>query len=301
MTSAGAAIEVRGLTKRVGKACLLEPLDLSIPTGSVVALVGPNGAGKTTLLKLLLNIVRPTSGAATVLGVPTVQLRGVAFNGIGYVSENQELPEWMSVRQLMDHLRPLYPGWHDEALLQEMQLPCDRKIRDLSRGMRMKTVVASVLAFGPRLLFMDEPFTGLDTAVRAELIQALLDRAHDGETTIVISSHDLEEVETFATHVAFLRSGRLLFAEPLDALLVRCREVSVTFAEETAEREMLRLPVDCVAAEASGAMLRFVDLQADVANHEDAIRSLMPTAMQVQSERMNLRAIFLALNKSGQR
>lgn len=301
MTSTHTAIEVRGLAKRIGKALLLEPIDLTIPSGAVVALIGHNGAGKTTLLKLLLNILRPSSGDASVLGIPSVQLRGAEFTNIGYVSEHQELPDWMTVRQLMDHLRPLYPTWFDEELLRDLQLPPDRKIRDLSRGMRMKAALASVLAFSPRLLLMDEPFTGLDTGVRTELIQALLDRAHDGSTTIVISSHDLEEVETFATHVAFIRSGRLLFSETLDSLLVRCREVTVTFTDQSTERERLRLPADCVAADVDGAMLRFVDLQADVADHEDAIRCLMPTAVHVQSERMNLRAIFLALNKDGHR
>ena len=301
MTTASNAIEVRNLAKTIGRARLLEPLNLTIPSGSIVTLVGHNGAGKTTLLKLLLNILQPSSGEATVLGAPAAGLRGASFHDIGYVSENQEMPEWMTVRQLMRHLQPLYPEWSDLQLLEELKLPLDRKIRDLSRGMRMKVAIASALAFRPKLLLMDEPFTGLDSAIRTELIQVLLDRAHDEKTTIVVSSHDLEEIETFATHVVFLRSGRLLFSEPLDTLLLRCREVTVTFSEDSAKQERLRLPAGCVAVEAQGAMLRFVDLQADVVDHEEAVRSLMTTAVHVQSERLNLRAIFLALNKEGNR
>ncbi len=300
---AAPAIEVRQLAKRIGKTMLLAPLDLTVPRGSVLALIGHNGAGKSTLIKLLLNIVRPTHGHATVLGMPSTSLRGQAFTRIGYLSETQEMPDWMTVAAFMAHLRPMYPLWDDAGLLEDLELPPDREIKHLSRGMRMKAALASVLAFRPELLVMDEPFSGLDPAVRSELIQTLLDRTHAEDptqtTTIVISSHDLEEIESFASHVAFLHNGRLLFVQPMDFLLTRCREVTVTFEEEVAAQVRARLPEGCVATEASGAMLRFVDLRVNVADHEGAIRALMPDAMHVQSEPMNLRAIFLALNRIG--
>lgn len=299
MMAASSAIEVRGLSKRIGKMTLLQPMDLSVPRGAILALVGHNGAGKTTLIKLLLNILRPTSGEARVLGMLSSDLRGDAFTRIGYVSENQEMPDWMTVEQMMEHLRLLYPRWEDAGLLEDLQLPPERKIRHLSRGMRMKAALASVLAFGPELLLMDEPFSGLDTAVRTEFIQTLLDRTHDMETTVVISSHDLDEMEMFATHVAFLHAGKLSFAEPIESLLERCREVTVTFEGETAEEAKAKLPAGCMAAEAKGAMLRFVDTRVNVEDHEGAIWELMPEAVQVQSEGMNLRAIFLALTKGG--
>jgi ABC-2 type transport system ATP-binding protein len=291
------AIEVRGLSKRIRKTTVLEPVDLVVPRGAIYALVGHNGAGKTTLIKILLNILQPTAGEATILGLASTRLRGEAFKRIGYVSENQEMPEWMTVQQLMRHLSSLYPRWEDAGLLKDLQLPTERTIKHLSRGMRMKVALASVLAFEPEIVIMDEPFSGLDTAVRSEIIQTLLDRAHDNEMTVLISSHDLEEIETFATHIAFLRGGRLLFSEPIEVLLERCREVTVTFETEIANREITKLAAGCVAAEAQGAMLRFVDVGANVHDHEGAIRELMPDAVQVQSEGMNLKAIFMALNK----
>ncbi|SEG67033.1 ABC-2 type transport system ATP-binding protein [Bryocella elongata] len=300
--TAPAAIEVRQLAKRFGATTVLAPLDLTVPRGAIFALIGHNGAGKSMLMKLLLNIVQPSEGHANVLGMPTSQLRGEAFTRIGYVSESQEMPEWMTVGALMAHLRPMYPRWDDAGLLEELDLPAERKIRELSRGMRMKAALASVLAFGPELLLMDEPFSGLDPAVRTELIQALLDRTHTEDparaTTIVISSHDLDEMESFATHVGFLQRGTLLFAQPIDALLTRCREVTVTFEGDVAASVRAKLPEGCVAAESSGAMLRFVDLRVHVEDHEGAIRALMPDAVQVQSEPMSLRTIFLALNKA---
>lgn len=300
--TASPAIEVHQLAKSIGKTTILSPLDLTVPRGAILALIGHNGAGKSTLIKLLLNITRPTQGEATVLGMPSTSLRGRAFTRIGYLSETQEMPDWMTVGAFMAHLRPMYPLWNDEGLLEDLELPPERKIKHLSRGMKMKAALASVLAFRPELLLMDEPFSGLDPAVRSELIQTLLDRTHPEDPahtpTIVISSHDLEEIESFATDVAFLHNGRLLFVQPMDILLTRCREVTVTFEDEIAAHVREKLPESCVATEASGAMLRFVDLRVDVADHEDAIRALMPGALHVQSEPMNLRAIFLALNKS---
>ncbi|MCU1322569.1 MAG: transporter ATP-binding protein [Acidobacteriaceae bacterium] len=301
MTALSPAVEVRELSKRIGKTTLLAPLNLVVSRGSILALVGHNGAGKTTLIKLLLNILLPTTGEATVLGMNSTELRGDAFTRLGYVSENQEMPEWMTVAQMMEHLRPLYPQWEDSGLLEDLQLPPERKIKHLSRGMRMKAALASVLAFGSELLISDEPFSGLDTAVRSEMVQTLLDRTHGREMTVIVSSHDLDEIETFATHVAFLRAGQLLFAEPIETLLTRCREVTVTFAQDIAERARLKLPEGCVATEAQGAMLRFVDLRVNVADHEDAIRKLMPEAVHVQSDGLGLRGIFLALNKGGRR
>ncbi|QEE28587.1 ABC transporter ATP-binding protein [Terriglobus albidus] len=301
MTIVAPAIEARQLSKRIGKNTLLAPLDLTVPRGAILAVIGANGAGKSTLIKLLLNMWEPTTGEATVLGIPSTSLRGAALQRIGYVSEKQEMPEWMTVGALMDHLRPMYPVWNDRDLLDELQLPLDRRIKHLSRGMRMKAALASVLAFKPELLMLDEPFTGLDTAIRTELVKALLGRAHvenSGDaTTIVISSHDLDEMESFATHVAFLHEGELLFAEPIEKLLTRCREVTVRFGQVTAERSIPTLAEGCIAAEASGAMLRFVDMKVNVDDHEGAIRALMPDVVDVQSEPMSLRSIFLALNQ----
>jgi ABC-2 type transport system ATP-binding protein len=298
--SVAAVIETHGLGKKFGGAQVLQPTTLRVPRGAVLALVGHNGAGKSTLIKLLLNMIPATDGSATVLGVPVERLRGEAFERIGYLCENQEMPEWMTVAGLMEHLRSLYPRWDDEGLLEEMQLPPERKIKHLSRGMRMKLALASVLAFGPELLLMDEPFSGLDTSVRTELVRAVLGRMRtdeDSATTMVISSHDLEEMETFATHVAFLREGSLLLMDSLEGLMARCREVTVTFGGNVAESAAARLAEGCVGAEAEGAMLRFVDMHANVQDHEGAMREVWPDAAHVESEPVSLRTIFLALNR----
>jgi ABC-2 type transport system ATP-binding protein len=296
------AIEINQLTKQFGTNQVLAPLDLAVPRGSVFALVGHNGAGKTTLIKLLLNMHQPTAGSATVLGQPATSLSGSSFTRIGYISETQELPDWMTVRQLLDYLRPFYPVWDETGLLEDLDLPPDRKLSHLSRGMRMKALFASVLAFRPSLILMDEPFSGLDAVTRDILIKTLIGRIDpaDGsdETTVVISSHELAEIESFATHVAFLQQGELLFAEPMDTLMTRFREVTVTLSPSEPAANHTRLPSDWLSPESSGVVLRFTYTKANMEDPETVVREVLPGIRHVSSEPMNLRTIFLALSKA---
>jgi ABC-2 type transport system ATP-binding protein len=252
------AIRTEHLAKRFRKLEALRDFTLDVPPGAIYALVGPNGAGKTTAIKIMMNIIRASEGRAEVLGLDSQSLRGRAFSSIGYVSENQQLPEWMKVGAFLAYLRPFYPTWDrqlESDLVQQFSLPLDRKLRQLSRGMRMKAALASALAFRPKLIVLDETFGGLDPLVRDELIQGLLDRAE--ESTIFISSHDLAEVESFASHVGYLEQGQLRFSEELATLVGRFREVELTFDATPAVPE--QLPASWMQVNASPAVVRFVD------------------------------------------
>src|SRR5258705_759536 len=135
----------------------------------------------------------------------------------------------MKVGALLDYLREFYPTWDlslEHSLIKQFDLPLDRKIKALSRGMKMKLALAGALAFHPRVIILDEPFGGLDPLVRDQLIEGLLERAQ--ESTIFISSHDLAEIESFATHLGYLEHGRLLFSDEMPALSARFREVEVS-------------------------------------------------------------------------
>ncbi len=300
------AIEAHQYSKSFGSTQALAPLDLIVPRGAIFALVGHNGAGKTTLIKLLMNILQPTSGSATILGESTAALTGSLLTRVGYVSENQEMPEWMTVQGMMDYLRPFYPTWDDRNLLADLELPPNRKLKHLSRGMKMKAALASVLAFRPPLILMDEPFSGLDPLVRDELIEALLDRmnadrdpAEESTTTILISSHDLAEVESFATHVGFLHQGHLLFAEPMGTLTARFREVTVTLAPSDAAAKIpANLPASWLLPESTASVFRFIHTQAEAESIEAQVRAALPNVESIQSEPMTLRTIFLTLAKS---
>ena len=212
------AIETFDLTRRFGRTEAVNGLNLQVPAGSIFALLGPNGAGKTTTLKVLMNLVRATRGRATVLGVDSRRLGPREFQRIGYVSENQRLPEWMTPGQLFDYCRPFYPSW-DNALQAKLEsdlgLTSRAPLRTLSRGTRMKAALLASLAYRPDLVVLDEPFTGLDPLVRDELVRGLLEVSGERPWTVLISSHDIDEVERLADWVGFIKDGRLLFAEPV--------------------------------------------------------------------------------------
>ena len=288
------------LSKSFGKARALDGLNMAVPEGSVYALVGVNGAGKTTAIKILMNLLQPTRGAAEVFGRDSKRLRPADFTRIGYVSENQEAPDWMTVEYFMEYLRPFYPGWDDaraSELLRQFDLPLDRKLRHLSHGMRMKAMLASSLAYRPALIVLDEPFTGLDPLVRDEVIEGLLAGAEGA--TVFISSHDLAEIESFASHIGYLDGGRLLFSEEMSSLNARFREVEVTLEDPAGAPS--QWPAAWFNAEISAAVVRFVDTQFDRERTVAEIRRLFGAVRGVSANPMALRSIFLTLAKAGRR
>jgi len=292
------AIRTENLVKRFRRVEALGGLDMAVPEGAIYAFVGPNGAGKTTAIKILMNIVGATGGRAEVLGLDSRRLTGRHFAAIGYVSENQELPEWMRVDAFLAYLRPFYPTWDralENDLVKQFDLPLDRKLKNLSRGMRMKAALAGALAFHPKLIVLDEPFTGLDPLVRDELIQGLLERAE--ESTIFISSHDLAEVESFASHVGYLERGKLRFSEELTSLVDRFREVELTFDMPPALPNTF--PPTWMQMSSSASVVRFVESRFDSEKTLAETRKVLGDARNVAFAPMSLRSIFLTMAKAG--
>jgi ABC-2 type transport system ATP-binding protein len=287
-------VETQGLTKKYGRFEAVEGLDLRIPEGSVFALIGANGAGKTTVIRLLMNILRADRGQALVLGTPSNRLDPADFQRIGYVSESQKLPDRLSLEHYFEYLRSLYPAWDralETQLCAQFELPSTRKIRHLSHGMRMKALLVGALAYRPQLLVLDEPLSGLDTLVRDEVVNGLLQQA--GDTTILISSHELAEIESFTTHVAFMQNGRLLLQEAIEDLQARFREVRVTLS---AVKELPQpLPQGWLLPTVAGHRLRFI------AAHYDGDGPLYLEltrhfgAVKVECDPMSLRAVANAL------
>lgn len=220
-----AVIETHDLAKNYGQFGALHGLNVSMPEGSVFALVGASGAGKTTTIKILLNMIAPSRGHATILGVDTRSIGPALLTRVGYVSESQALPGRLRVEQFFNYLRPCYPSWDSRLELQlrrQLRLPPQRRINELSHGMRLKLALAGALSFRPRLLVLDEPFSGLDALTRDEMIGEFLREPR--EMSILISSHELDEVERLCSHVAFLDEGRLLFQGTLPELREHARE-----------------------------------------------------------------------------
>jgi ABC-2 type transport system ATP-binding protein len=298
-------IATEGLTRRFGQLDAVNHLTLQVPAGSIFGLLGPNGAGKTTTLKLLMNIIRPTRGRANVLGVDSQRLGPAEFARIGYVSENQRMPDWMTVRQLLAYCKPFYPTWDDRLgarLIELMALPLDRKIRHLSRGMRMKAALVSSLAYRPKLLILDEPFSGLDPLMRDEFVQGVLELAGEGGWSAVISSHDLEDIERLIDWVGYLRDGQLAFSESITGLQARFRQIDVSLptaaATDDADAGGIALPSPIPAVwlnvTADGHALRFVHASYTPDATERELADRFPGA-HIQVTPLSLRETFIAL------
>jgi ABC-2 type transport system ATP-binding protein len=290
-------LTTENLAKRFRGVEALNGLTMDVPEGAVFALVGPNGAGKSTAIKTVMNILEPSSGSAEVLGVDSRRLGSDQLAQIGYVSENQQLPDWMPVKYFLSYCKPFYPAWRDDDvndLVRLYELPLDRPLGKLSRGMRVKAALAASLAYRPRLIILDEPFSGLDVLVREQLIESILERTP--ESTVFLASHDLAEIESFASHVGYLNDGRLEFVEEMASLTQRFREVEVTLEAPAAIPP--QLPSAWLTPEAAGVVFRFVDSQFDALHSDSEIRARFTGVREIVARSMSLRAMFLALARS---
>jgi len=294
-------IEAKDLHKNYGRHDALRGLNLSVPEGSAYALIGANGAGKTTAIKIFLNLIAANSGTATVLGVETSRLTPRMLAQIGYVSENQSLPAKLTVAAYLDYIRPLYATW-DAALEKEFldgfRLASDRRIGDLSHGMRIELALTAALSYRPKLLILDEPFGGVDVVFRDELLDGVLRQAQD--TTILISSHELSEIERFVTHVGFLENGKLRFEQSVDDMNARFRDVRVVLNAEPVLPLVLPvvLPPTWLDVSASGNALSFVDSAYDEAALAAQVSSLFGEIRSIDVQPVGLRKVFTALVRS---
>src|SRR5207244_462054 len=192
---------------------------LSVPRGGVYGLVGANGAGKTTLIKHILGLLRAESGSVRVFGRDPVADPVGVLSRIGYLSEENDLPPWMRVRELLRYVRAFYPDWDDdyaEQLRCTFGLDPAARVRELSRGQKARAGLLVALAYRPELLILDEPSTGLDPLARRDILTAVLRTVGQEGRTVLFSSHLLDEVERVSDHVALIDRGRVLTQGPLD-------------------------------------------------------------------------------------
>lgn len=216
-----AVIDVRELTRSFGARPALVSVNLSLPRGAVYGLVGANGAGKTTLIRHILGLLRAESGSVRVFGLDPVANPVGVLSRIGYLSEENDLPAWMRVDELLRYSRAFYPAW-DDAYAEELRgafaLDPDVKIGSLSKGQKARAGLLVALAYRPELLVLDEPSSGLDPIVRRDILGAVLRTIADEGRTVLFSSHLLEEVEQVADHVTMISQGRIVLSAPLTAI-----------------------------------------------------------------------------------
>ncbi|MGL5016663.1 MAG: ABC transporter ATP-binding protein, partial [Luteolibacter sp.] len=209
-------IETHGLTKSYRWKEAVHQLDIRLTAGRACAFLGRNGAGKTTTIKMLAGLIRPTSGKASLFGRDSQSLRPEDWQKTGYVSENQELYDWMTGEQLIAFTAKLYPSWDREFekyLIEKLDLPLQRRISRCSRGEKVKLALLLAMAFRPRLLILDEPFAGLDPLVRAEFLDSVLEITRQNDWSIFFSTHDIDDVEKLADDIIIIDEGRLQVSE----------------------------------------------------------------------------------------
>jgi len=294
-----AAVNAVGLTYRYGRGTeALHGVDLSIPEGSLFALLGPNGAGKTTLMQILAGLRRPTRGRAGVLGVESSALTYRERSSVAYVNEVQRLPSWMRVDQLEAYVAPLYPTWDASlaaSLRERFQLPMNRPIRTFSRGERMKAALFCALAPRPKVLLMDEPFSGMDAIVKDELVRGLLESAGTEGWTVLVSSHDIGELEMLADHVGILAEGRMRLSASMDDVHARFKRVEVTASEPW---PIGRQESGWMSFERGGNRFGFVTEAANDGALQSELSERFPAA-HVEVRAATLREVFVAVADSG--
>src|SRR6266702_2811339 len=227
-------VRVLDLTRRFGATTALDSVSLSLPRGAVYGLVGANGAGKTTLIKHLLGLLRAERGSVRVFGIDPVANPVGVLSRIGYLSEENDLPGWMRVDELIRYSRAFYPGWDDayaEELREKFALNPAARIKTLSKGQKARAGLLIALAYRPELLVLDEPSSGLDPIVRRDILGAIIRTIAGEGRTVLFSSHLLDEVEEVADHVTMISHGKVALSAPLDAMKQSHRCVTVRFPE----------------------------------------------------------------------
>ncbi|HEX9695717.1 MAG TPA: ABC transporter ATP-binding protein [Actinomycetota bacterium] len=238
-------IELDNLTKRYGSARGVEDVTLRVEAGEVFGVLGPNGAGKTTLIRIMLDLIRPTSGTARLFGMDSRRDGVLLRHRVGYVPGEVRLDDRGTGAELLCHLAALRGGVdlsYAARLARRLQCDVDREIGSLSHGNRQKIVLLQAFMHRPDLVLLDEPTQGLDPLVQREVHEMIEDIREEGQT-VLLSSHVLPEVEELCHRVAILREGHLAAVEPISALKARAiRTVEVRFAERVDAAVFARIP-----------------------------------------------------------
>ena len=286
-------IETTSLRKSYDGVEAVRGLDLRVPSGSICGFLGRNGAGKTTTIKMLLGMARPTSGEARVFGLRAdVQESSVDIRRrTGFVSEDKDLYGYMSVGEMIRFTAPFFPKWRqdlEQRYVQSFELPLERRVKTLSRGMRTKLALLLALCRGADLLLLDEPTSGLDPAAIEEVLQALVKHVASEQMTVFFSSHQIAEVEQVSDHIVIIDRGRAVVDGGLDDLRERYRRVQIVFDGEAPDY-VFRAP-GITRATRTGRVLSLLATSGSDTIVAEA-RALNPVAVEVVP--VTLKEIFL--------
>ncbi|MFV0476524.1 MAG: ABC transporter ATP-binding protein [Parahaliea sp.] len=238
-----AVIEARKLSRRFAQITAIDGIDLTVQAGGIVGLIGPNGAGKTTLLRALLGLT-DCEGKLSVLGLDPRRKRSQLMEEVCFIADTAVLPRWMTVGQLLDYTAGIHSRFDfslAQKLLADTEVGAERNVAELSKGMVVQLHLALVMAVDARLLILDEPTLGLDLLFRKRFYEQLLNDYFDGERTIIVSTHQVEEIEHILSEVLFMDCGRLVLRKSMDAFEQSFTEVHVAAGMQAKAQEIPHL------------------------------------------------------------
>ena len=213
-------VSARGVSKHFGAVRAVDDVSFEIEKGKILGLIGPNGAGKTTLLKAVLGLT-DCKGELSVLGLDPFKQRKELLRNICFIADVAVLPRWIRVTQLLEFVESVHPNFsrkRAESFLGQTKVRADAKVRELSKGMVTQLHLSIIMAIDAKLLVLDEPTLGLDILFRKEFYGNLLNDYFDEERTILITTHQVEEIENLLTDIMFINDGKILLSTPMDAL-----------------------------------------------------------------------------------
>ncbi len=234
-------VNARGVSKHFGAVRAVDNVSFDIEEGKILGLIGPNGAGKTTLLKAVLGLT-DCEGDLSVLGFDPFRQRKKLMQNICFIADVAVLPRWIKVSQLLDYVEAIHPNFsrpRAEELLRKTKVQAGARIKELSKGMVTQLHLSIIMAIDAKLLVLDEPTLGLDILFRKEFYANLLNDYFDEQRTILITTHQVEEIENLLTDIMFINDGRILLHEPMDTLGDSFVEV-VTSGEQALKARGLR-------------------------------------------------------------
>lgn len=294
-----AVIETSELKKTYGKNEAVRGLNLSVLAGSVCAFLGQNGAGKSSTIKMLLGMTHPTSGRGSVFGhrIDKESESLLIRRKAAFVAEDKRLYDYMTVAEITRFTKSFFPGWNhtlENRLMEQFELPADRRIRQLSKGMRTKLALLLGFARGCELLILDEPTEGLDPVAIEDVLQIVVSLAADG-TTVFFSSHQIAEVEQVADHVLMIDRGKLVLDAPMDRVKEQYRQIQAVFPEPVEERDFRVAGVERVRAEGRAVSLVASHNVESIVEHVRMLRAASVDVLPI-----SLKEIFLEKVKARQ-
>lgn len=271
-------IQATGLTRYFGRKCAVDRVSFNIPRGCIAALLGRNGSGKTTLLRMLVGLLEPTAGSSTILDYDSQSIPAHLRRRIAYVAEGHPLYGWLTIRQLAAYQARFYPSWKQslfDMVIGHFQLDSSSKTGSLSRGQQAGVALALALAPEPELLVLDDPSLGLDPVARRAILEMILRVCAGGERTVLLSTHELQDVDRIADRVLILDQSRLVADAEKDTLLAHIQEFILEPADAASPT-----PPGLLSSRRDGDTLRLI-----IANPDEQTRTILAAAGNILDQR----------------